>query len=149
MRPGAELSATGVSLMALMERVHSDGAIPPGRKYFLLMKPVECPGPTDVRCLFVSDWPDCPPAVVLAGFEMVRLLPRLLLLEDMTVGCCCCCCCCGCCCCCCLDLFSTCATFEAVASSKNSSTVSLLLQGGVTGRTLLLRELWSPAQAKL
>jgi len=26
-----------VSLTALTERVHSDGAIPPGRKYFLLM----------------------------------------------------------------------------------------------------------------
>ena len=26
-----------MSLTALMERVHSDGAIPPGRKYFLLM----------------------------------------------------------------------------------------------------------------
>jgi len=35
--PGAELSATGVSLTPRMERVHSDGAIPPGRKYFLLM----------------------------------------------------------------------------------------------------------------
>jgi len=27
-----------VSLMALTERVHSDGAIPPGRKCFLLME---------------------------------------------------------------------------------------------------------------
>ena len=35
--PGAELSATGVSLTALTERVHSDGAILPGRKCFLLM----------------------------------------------------------------------------------------------------------------
>jgi len=35
--PGAESSATGVSLTALTERVHSDGAIPPGRKCFLLM----------------------------------------------------------------------------------------------------------------
>jgi len=34
---GAEQSATGVSLTALTERVHSDGAIPPGRKCFLLM----------------------------------------------------------------------------------------------------------------
>jgi len=37
LRPGAESSATGMSLTALTERVHSDGAIPPGRKYFLLM----------------------------------------------------------------------------------------------------------------
>jgi len=36
--PRAEYSATGVSLTALTERVHSDGAIPPGRKYFLLMR---------------------------------------------------------------------------------------------------------------
>ena len=35
--PGAEQSATKVSLTALMERVHSDGAIPPGRKCFLLI----------------------------------------------------------------------------------------------------------------
>jgi len=35
--PGADSSTTGVSLMALTERVHSDGAIPPGRKCFLLM----------------------------------------------------------------------------------------------------------------
>ena len=34
---GAEQSATGVSLMALMERVHTHGAIPPGGKCFLLM----------------------------------------------------------------------------------------------------------------
>jgi len=34
---GVELSATGVSLTALTERVHSDGAIPPRRKCFLLM----------------------------------------------------------------------------------------------------------------
>jgi len=32
-----EYSATGVSLTALTERVHSDGATPPGWKYFLLM----------------------------------------------------------------------------------------------------------------
>ena len=31
--PGAELSATRVSLMALTERVHSDGAIPLGRSH--------------------------------------------------------------------------------------------------------------------
>jgi hypothetical protein len=37
-RPGTERSATGVSLTALKERVHSYRAIPPGRKYFLLMK---------------------------------------------------------------------------------------------------------------
>jgi len=37
LRPDAESSATGVSLTALMECVHSDGAILPGRKYFLLM----------------------------------------------------------------------------------------------------------------
>jgi len=35
--PGAEQSGTGVSLTALTERIHSDGAIPPGRKCFLLM----------------------------------------------------------------------------------------------------------------
>jgi hypothetical protein len=35
--PGAEKTATGVSLTALTERVNSDGAIPPGRKCFLLM----------------------------------------------------------------------------------------------------------------
>jgi len=34
---GAESSATRVSLTALMERVHSDGGIPPGRKCFLRM----------------------------------------------------------------------------------------------------------------
>jgi len=37
LRPGMELSAPGVSLTALTERLHSDGAIPPGRKYQLLM----------------------------------------------------------------------------------------------------------------
>jgi hypothetical protein len=37
LRPVKEISATWVSLKAQMERVHSDGAIPPGRKYFLLM----------------------------------------------------------------------------------------------------------------
>jgi len=36
--PGTESSAFGVSLTALTERVHSDGAIRPGRKCFLLMK---------------------------------------------------------------------------------------------------------------
>jgi len=36
-KPGAGQSATGLSLLALPESVHSDGAIPPGRKYFLLM----------------------------------------------------------------------------------------------------------------
>jgi len=35
--PGTKLSATWVSLMALTERVHSDGAIPPGRRYFFLI----------------------------------------------------------------------------------------------------------------
>jgi len=35
--PGAEYSATGVSLTALMDRVHSDGATLPGWKWFLLM----------------------------------------------------------------------------------------------------------------
>jgi hypothetical protein len=35
---GAESAATGVSLMALTERVHSDGARPSGRKYLLLMQ---------------------------------------------------------------------------------------------------------------
>jgi hypothetical protein len=35
--PGAEWSATVVSLRALREHVYSDWAIPPGRKYFLLM----------------------------------------------------------------------------------------------------------------
>jgi len=35
--PGAQLSATGVSVTAQMERVHSDVVIPPGRKCFLLM----------------------------------------------------------------------------------------------------------------
>jgi hypothetical protein len=35
--PGAESSATRVSLTALMEHVHSDAAILPGRKFFLLM----------------------------------------------------------------------------------------------------------------
>jgi hypothetical protein len=34
---GTEKSATGVSLTALTERVHSDAAIPPRRKCFLLM----------------------------------------------------------------------------------------------------------------
>jgi hypothetical protein len=34
---GAEQSATGVSLTALTERVHSNAGIPPGRKCFLLM----------------------------------------------------------------------------------------------------------------
>jgi len=32
-----ELSATGVSLMALIEHVHSEGATPPRQKYFLLI----------------------------------------------------------------------------------------------------------------
>jgi hypothetical protein len=36
--PGAEYFATGVSLMALTERVHSDGATPPERNIFLLMQ---------------------------------------------------------------------------------------------------------------
>jgi len=35
--PGTESSATGVSLTSLTERVHTDGAIPPGGKHFLLM----------------------------------------------------------------------------------------------------------------
>jgi hypothetical protein len=35
--PVAEYSATAVSLTALTERIHSDGAVPPRRKYFLLM----------------------------------------------------------------------------------------------------------------
>jgi len=35
--PGAEYSATGVSLTALTKCVYSDGAIPPGWNYFLLM----------------------------------------------------------------------------------------------------------------
>jgi hypothetical protein len=35
--PSEEVSATGVSVMALTERVHSDVAIPTGRKCFLLM----------------------------------------------------------------------------------------------------------------
>jgi hypothetical protein len=35
--PGAEYSATGVSLTDLTERVLFEGASPPGRKYFLLM----------------------------------------------------------------------------------------------------------------
>jgi len=35
--PGAEYSATGVSLTALTERVHSDGAIPSKRNIVLLM----------------------------------------------------------------------------------------------------------------
>ena len=35
--PGAESAATGVSLTALTERVHSDRAIPLRRNYFLLM----------------------------------------------------------------------------------------------------------------
>jgi hypothetical protein len=35
--PGAEYSATRVSLTALTERVHSDAGIPPGGKCFLLM----------------------------------------------------------------------------------------------------------------
>jgi len=35
--PGAEKSATGVSLTALPERFHSAGAIPPERNIFLLM----------------------------------------------------------------------------------------------------------------
>jgi hypothetical protein len=42
--PGAEYSATGMSLTALTERFHSDGAIPPGRKFFLLMT-VSCSQP--------------------------------------------------------------------------------------------------------
>jgi hypothetical protein len=37
--PGAEKSATGVSLTALTESVHSDAAIPTGRKCLLLMYP--------------------------------------------------------------------------------------------------------------
>jgi len=37
MAPGAELSATGVSLTALTEHVHSDAAFLPGRTCFLLM----------------------------------------------------------------------------------------------------------------
>ena len=36
--PGGELSATGVSLTALKERVHCDRAIPPGRTCFVLME---------------------------------------------------------------------------------------------------------------
>jgi len=35
--PGAESAATGMSLTALTDRVHSDGAIPPRWKWFLLM----------------------------------------------------------------------------------------------------------------
>jgi len=35
--PGAEQSATGVSLTALTEHVHPDGAIPPEPNFFLLM----------------------------------------------------------------------------------------------------------------
>jgi hypothetical protein len=35
--PGVEKSATGVSLTALTERVHCDGAIPPRRNHFLLI----------------------------------------------------------------------------------------------------------------
>jgi hypothetical protein len=36
-RLGVEQYATGVSLTALTQHVHSDGAFPPGRIYFLLM----------------------------------------------------------------------------------------------------------------
>jgi len=35
--PGAENSATGVSLMSLMERIHSAAAVLPGQKCYLLM----------------------------------------------------------------------------------------------------------------
>jgi hypothetical protein len=35
--PGTEYSATRVSLIALKESIHFDGAIPPGWKYFLMM----------------------------------------------------------------------------------------------------------------
>jgi hypothetical protein len=35
--PGTESTATGMSLTALMDRIHSDGAILPGRNYFFLM----------------------------------------------------------------------------------------------------------------
>jgi hypothetical protein len=35
--PGAEQATTGISLKALMDRVHSDRAIPPRRNYFLLI----------------------------------------------------------------------------------------------------------------
>jgi hypothetical protein len=35
---GAEKAATAMSLTALMDRVHSDGVISPGWKYFLLMR---------------------------------------------------------------------------------------------------------------
>jgi hypothetical protein len=34
---GAEYAATGISLMTLTDRVYSDGVIPHGRNYFLLM----------------------------------------------------------------------------------------------------------------
>jgi len=37
LRSGTECSAPGVFLTALTERVHSDGAISPGQKYFLQM----------------------------------------------------------------------------------------------------------------
>jgi hypothetical protein len=51
LKPGAEESATGVSMTALTERVHSDGAIAPGRKLFLLMYVVPQCRPFDSRGL--------------------------------------------------------------------------------------------------
>jgi hypothetical protein len=38
--PGAEQAATGMSLMALTDRVHSNGANPPEWNFFLLMEPL-------------------------------------------------------------------------------------------------------------
>jgi len=36
--PGAEYASTGKTLTALMDRVHSDGGVPPGEKCSLLMR---------------------------------------------------------------------------------------------------------------
>jgi len=50
---GAELSAAGVSLTALTERGHSDGAIPPDRNIFLLMtlwSAIEHSGECIIQC---------------------------------------------------------------------------------------------------
>jgi len=52
--PGAELAATRMPLTALMEHVHSDGAIPPRRNHFLLMSVCKVPLGAGVLRLLVT-----------------------------------------------------------------------------------------------
>jgi len=108
-------------------------------------RPKYCPLPSNLPCLFDTDWPDRQPPLVSAGSEMDPLQLHLPPLEDVSVGCswssCC-----YCCCCCRGFSFATYVTAKAAASSKNSLTMSNLPQAGVIGASLFLGVLGRPAQ---